>query len=266
VIGEDDLLCLLRKSIPRGILLSAMNSIESADDVASIRIMKNLIKIIGIYMRNTLNTEIKIRIAEKNRLKDVSVFYDKSLFTVFVRPDALLKDLILYYSCAGVDPIDALFYVFIHEYGHHQLNTMGVSPPEGISSRGYYAIYRKFEDYAVSKFLRGETYRRIEKKILVFNAMRSYESLAVRLIDDLFQWRIDYLARSLITKLMDAISTVALAKALSYMEIENMFELPRRILNLIGILSSKMRQIQKTKLGLIPKLAYDAWFSCYRTL
>jgi|GEM_PF-4546847 len=264
---EAELLSVLRKSIPRKPVLLILESLSDGCRDLTVRTIGFLVREISKHLRDFANIDIKIELLSKPKIKDISVFYDKLLLTIFVNPELLAKDLMLYYSCVGVDPIDALFYIFMHEYGHHQLNIMSLNPITNIESRGYYAIYCKFEDYVISKFLREDQYRKIESRILLFNALRSYEALSISLIDNLFEWHIDYLARTIITKYMDNIATVALALALDYLETRKIVSgIPERVSDVIKTIETYMRQVSEDEIKLIPKLAYKAWFDCYKKL
>ncbi|MEM0500421.1 MAG: hypothetical protein QXY59_05280 [Candidatus Korarchaeota archaeon] len=136
-----------------------------------------------------------------------------------------------------------------------------------IDSRVYYVIYFKFEDFVISRFLRKGVYRNIESKILSFNALRSLESLSMGIIDSLFEWHISYLARSMVTRLMSNIATVALASALGYLNLYSVdVSVPGRIMNIIEVIEFNMRQVSENRIEAIPDLAYRTCYECYKNL
>lgn len=265
-MSEEEILSALRKEIPKEQFLTLLETLNRSPDKITKCDAESFVEAISTHFLNLIGTNVKIKSIKRQRMKDLSAYYDRQSSTIFVNPISLVKDLSLYQSCAGVDPIDALFYVFMHEYGHHQINMMKIKPMD-VDSRVYYAIYFKFEDLVISKFLRTSLYRSIETKILSFNALRSYESLAVGIVDDLFEWRISYLARSLITRLMSNIATVALASVLGYIDLGSLkVSIPKKIIDTIRVIAFYMQQVSEDRIELIPDIAYRACFECYKNL
>ncbi|MCR8433665.1 MAG: hypothetical protein QXH55_04345 [Candidatus Korarchaeota archaeon] len=262
---EEELLLALKRDVPRNLIIILLENLNSdSGDVVRCAI-KHLLEDIGTRFSDMIGA-IKIKFLDKPRLKDLPIYYDRRSSTIFVNSVLLAKDLLLYYSCASVDPIDVLFYVFMHEYGHHQINMMGIKPMD-IDSRVYYVIYFKFEDFVISRFLRKGVYRNIESKILSFNALRSLESLSMGIINSLFEWHISYLARSMVTRLMSNIATVALASALGYLNLYSVdVSVPGRIMNIIEVIEFNMRQVSENRIEAIPDLAYRTCYECYKNL
>lgn len=262
---EEELLSLLRKILLDWDIPRITDNHSKPEEIAmGIGTLTKVLYIIGEYFRRSLDGSLRICILDEGYSHGPSIFYNKSESTIVIRPRALIKDLVLYSECANVDAADALFYVMLHEYGHHKLNLMGINPMDLTESKRYMVIYSKFEDYAISRILMGDTYRRIERKILVYNAKRSCEVLEMSIIGSLLDWHIDYLARTLITKLMDNISTIALADALDYLRLEDIsMGIPEKVIEMAKNISSTMRKISKETIRLIPLLAYDSWLRCF---
>jgi len=193
------------------------------------------------------------------------IYYDKNGRVIIAKTKSLVRSLVVSRRDINVDVVSILFFMLMHELGHHQLHVMGVEPRPDVKSSRYLKLYSKFEDYAISRVLRGDTYRRIEQKVLSFSAIQLCRILKIELFDRLFDWHLRYLARTLLSRYIDYVSTVALVIALGYLslrEIVNVSSLPDNIVRFIQIIADDMTRINRNNLLSIPSISYESWMRC----
>ena len=203
---------------------------------------------------------LKMIIKEMNHHPPIC--YDKNKRAMVVDPNKILDYIYLLINCTDLGFIDILFYFVLHEFGHYQLDIDGITPPKNVYSPRFLSLYSKFEDYAISKLIRGDRYRAIEEIILRFNALRFCREMSIPLLKMLPIWHLNYLSRSIITRSIDKIATIALAYALSYLDLQTIlcqFDVPNGVLMRIELISSNMTKIDSHNIGSLPEIAYSTW-------
>ncbi len=193
-----------------------------------------------------------------------AMYYSKSSKTIVIRPERLMNAIDIYWKMLHLRPEETLFFYILHELGHYELDMLGASPME-VESIGYLRLHSKFEDYAISKILRGHTYRAIEKKILRFEAARVLSSLDEALISRLRRWQLGYLRRGLMARMIENLGLLGLVIALEYMRLSDL-GCGAPILRLIRAITRHMRLITRGNIRSLGKISYRAWIAYSRLL
>ncbi|MEX0569332.1 MAG: hypothetical protein Q6363_009310 [Candidatus Njordarchaeota archaeon] len=187
-----------------------------------------------------------------------SIFYDKDNFRVVVIIGRFLETCEVYEKCIGLSFSDVLTYMTLHEIGHHQLNLIEVAPKNNVDSARYFVIYSMFEDYIISRYLRGDIYRELEKKIIKFEATQACRKLDIKILRDRSFWKAGHVMRAFVARWVDQIALIGLAVALNYIDQKDL-DLPENIKNLILLIADSMEKITEDKIKKAPNIAYDAW-------
>jgi len=105
--------------------------------------------------------------------REFGIVFNPSRDVIRVDPILLAFNLRDHRNDTGIPYEDLLWYLVSHEKGHYELKQKGLRPldPE---NEEYMMLYTRFEDYAISRFLRSkdEKYIRIERSILRAEARR----------------------------------------------------------------------------------------------
>lgn len=118
----------------------------------------------------------------------------------------------------GISYGELVWYFVEHEKGHFELQRLRLEPPLP-NDRTYMTLYNRFEDYAISVFLRKGKYIEVEREVLKAESKRG-----VHTFNDL--------------------CVIALCVALGYMELKKL-QLPSEVLNCISLISSSMKEVEK---------------------
>ncbi len=209
---------------------------------------------------------IDMKIPEITYINNIAVrspiIYTKSRNLIHVDTEKFVECLVIYKICAGLTPIETLYYSILHELGHYQLDKMGINPPANMKSPRFQALYSKFEDYAISRFLRGENYRVIEEKLLRFNALRSCKAVSIPMLKLIWDQGLGYLVRSILNRNVENISTIALAVALGYIDektIETKYGVPSIVISRIRLIAENLARIDRDNISKIPEISCETW-------